>query len=978
MRSSAASKRYRFGLFEADPASGELLRQGVRVRVQDQPLRLLTILLERPGEVVSQEELREKLWPADTYVEFDGSLKAALKRLRAALGDSAENPIFIETLPKRGYRFIAPVAVEDSPAVVTEKSIPAPPVPPQSAVPEASVLSPEPQNWHRRDLIYAATVAAVLVVGLGWYALRHRSRPATTSLSQASQPIPIRKSVAVLGFHNASGRPDDAWLGTAISEMLSTELATGEKLRVVSGEEVANLRISSPWSQTSTLGRETTDRIGASLNSDVLVLGSYTAIGTAGNSQLRFDVSLQDARTGEVLTQIAQSGNVNDLFQVASGIGARLREQLGVPDIKNTEQAGVLASLPLDREGARFYALGVANLRDFDALAAKDLLEQAVRADPKFSLAHLMLSRAWARLGYEQKRKEEAKKALDLSIDLPRSERMLVEGNYYESLPNHEKAISTYHALFELFPDNIDYGLQLAAEQTAAGHGSQALQTIAQLRRLPSPASDDPRIDLTEERAVPANVPVELGLARSAMSKAQTQGKKLLYAQAEQIECVNLNYSDHPDQAVPACEDSYNLFQAAGNRLAAADSVRLLGDIQGTLGHSDQAIATYQKALRILQELGEHEKIGAILNNMAINFTNQGNLNRGEALYRQAKLHFEQAGDKLNTATTIGNIADILYLRGRLSDAEKLYRQAIEIGAEVDQPATYPWYRLADLKLTEGRVQEAHKLVQQAVDGLRGIQGSYQYLTAAMNVLGDVLKAEGNSDGARQQYQDALDIAKKAGEAYSVAESQVELSELALDEGHPDQAEPLLRAAIAEFEKEKSDPDSTSAYTELSRALLMEDKLEDARKAIQHATELSRTSPDPALKLPIAIQTARVMLAAVRGNERGHPTLAAVRQQLHFTSDIAKRLGYYRAECESRLALGEVEVKANPDLGRSELKRLAVEAHEHGMEQISRKATALAAGTGGTAMVVAPNLPRRLAFPSRCTNKPAILTPSSL
>ena len=102
-------RSYRFGLFEADPAIGELARQGVRVRLHDQPFRLLVILLECAGEVVSREELREKLWPPDTHVEFDGSLNAALKLLRAALGDSADNPIFIETLPKRGYRFVARV-----------------------------------------------------------------------------------------------------------------------------------------------------------------------------------------------------------------------------------------------------------------------------------------------------------------------------------------------------------------------------------------------------------------------------------------------------------------------------------------------------------------------------------------------------------------------------------------------------------------------------------------------------------------------------------------------------------------------------------------------------------------------------------------------------------------------------------------------------------------------------------------------------
>ncbi len=117
--------------------------------------------------------------------------------------------------------------------------------------------------------------------------------------------------------------------------------------------------------------------------------------------------------------------------------------------------------MPLDSEAARFYALGIAKLREFDALAAKDLLVEATKADPKFPLAHLMLARAWNQLGYEQKRKEEAKIALDLSTGFPRVDRMQVEGDYYESLPDHEKAASSYRALFELFPDSVEYGLQL-------------------------------------------------------------------------------------------------------------------------------------------------------------------------------------------------------------------------------------------------------------------------------------------------------------------------------------------------------------------------------------------------------------------------------------------------------------------------------------------------------------------------------------
>src|SRR5260221_14611613 len=105
--SSSRSKIARFGLFEADLEQRVLSKEGLRVRLQDQPFQVLVLLLERPGEIVTREEIRQKLWPADTYVAFDDGLNTAIKKLRLALGDSADNPRFIETVPRRGYRFLA-------------------------------------------------------------------------------------------------------------------------------------------------------------------------------------------------------------------------------------------------------------------------------------------------------------------------------------------------------------------------------------------------------------------------------------------------------------------------------------------------------------------------------------------------------------------------------------------------------------------------------------------------------------------------------------------------------------------------------------------------------------------------------------------------------------------------------------------------------------------------------------------------------
>lgn len=120
--------RYKFGLYEVNAMSGELFRDGRKLRMQEQPFQVLVALLEKPGEVVTREDLRQRLWPSDTFVDFDHSLNTAINKLRDALGDGAANPRFIETLPRRGYRFIAPVQLANAsiPAAAVE-DVPSPP-----------------------------------------------------------------------------------------------------------------------------------------------------------------------------------------------------------------------------------------------------------------------------------------------------------------------------------------------------------------------------------------------------------------------------------------------------------------------------------------------------------------------------------------------------------------------------------------------------------------------------------------------------------------------------------------------------------------------------------------------------------------------------------------------------------------------------------------------------------------------------------
>src|SRR5215475_7039580 len=179
---AASSKIYRFGLFETDVAKGTLTRNGIRVKLQDQPFRVLILLLERPGEIISRDELRQKVWPEGTYVDFDGSLNVILKKLRAAIDDDSDNPRFIETVPRRGYRFIAPVSAI-GPKSASDPT-PTKVVSDDSRVVSQVLRNAQPQvdssgelpfarqsrrlSAPSRGLIFAAAALILIPIGAGW------------------------------------------------------------------------------------------------------------------------------------------------------------------------------------------------------------------------------------------------------------------------------------------------------------------------------------------------------------------------------------------------------------------------------------------------------------------------------------------------------------------------------------------------------------------------------------------------------------------------------------------------------------------------------------------------------------------------------------------------------------------------------------------------------------------------------------------
>ena len=262
-------------------------------------------------------------------------------------------------------------------------------------------------------------IVLLVLAGIATYRWRALLAGRASAKSNAARPIIPRRSVAVLGFRNLPGRPDEDWLTTAFSEMLSTELAAGGRLRLVSEEDVSRAKRDLRIGDADTLAKSTLASLRINPGADIVVVGSCTPIEEKGQKLLRVDIRLQDTASGETIAEEAFTGDEESLFDVASQAGARLRARLGATPASAEAMNAARASLPSNQQAERLYAEGRAKLWDFEFLAARDLLVKAVAADPENAAAHVALADAWSALGYGATAQEQAKQALDLSQSCP-------------------------------------------------------------------------------------------------------------------------------------------------------------------------------------------------------------------------------------------------------------------------------------------------------------------------------------------------------------------------------------------------------------------------------------------------------------------------------------------------------------------------------------------------------------------------------
>ena len=934
----------RFALFEADLDQRLLTKNGNRVKLQDQPFQILKLLLERPGELVTREEIHQKLWAADTFVEFDDGLNTAIKKLRTALGDTADNPHFIETIPRRGYRFVAPVTSaslaepelltidpQDDLVIAARE---------QSRIVIETTTRPSSSPW---KLGVAMLVVLAAVGGGYFYRATHKTRASDQSSSPASlaASIKMRPSVAVLGFRNVTERPDKAWLGVALGQMLSTELAEGEQLRMISGEQIARASRDTPWEPGETLAKDSLARLRTSLSTDYVTMGSYTVMGDGDKSVIRLDVRLQDAIGGETIGEDSVTGNEAELFDLVSKAGSQLRQRLGIERASGTDVAQLKASLPSNLEAARLYSEGLAKLRVFDALAARDLLQKAVAIDPLHALSHIALADSWKALGYDAKARDEAKKGFDLSTNLSREDRLSVEGQYRLMTHEYPRAIEIYHALNSFFPDNLEYTLLLARAQTKGGQAKDGLQTVAAMRNLPALESRDPRIDLAESFAAETLSDFKRSQQASAAAaeKANSMGSRQLATSAKLTEAWAWNRLGDPDKSFAAYSAAFELAKAGGNPRDAAAAMHGMGYAYYAKGDLTSSLRSFESALADFRKIGAQWDVASSAHNLGMVLTDLGRLQLAKQRLDEALRIQRELNDDRGVASDLDDISNILLDLGQLDAAVTMKQEALQlfrrIGNRMGEGITLT--NLGEVLMAKGDLAGAKQVVDQSL----AVKQEIGYKSGAAYALVDLARlslVQDKLDEARTYAEQSLAIRSDLKDTNRIAEVQVTSAEILIEQGHPADAESRAVAAAATFEKAGNSSSAAIAQATVARALLAQSKTPAASVAADRAMTLSGKSEDLTVRFVARLASAEAQ-AANGKNQLAMKSFESIRQDAH-------RYGYVPYELEARLHQAEIQFHAgNKPAAHAISTELEKDASSHGFALIARKAADMASHT---------------------------------
>ncbi|HEV8442132.1 MAG TPA: winged helix-turn-helix domain-containing protein [Steroidobacteraceae bacterium] len=749
---------YCFGHCELDPRERRLRVHGQALTLSPKVFDTLVLLVERAGHVVSKEELMKALWPRGFVHE--SNLTKHIWLIRRALGDGEGESRFIETVPKLGYRFVAPVRRG------SEEVAAATPI---SSPPEAAATR---DRW-KVLLIPSAGAALLALVALAWWRADSGSHgPGRTATALDSN------AVAIVDFNNLSGNAKDAWLGPALKQMLATEVAASGRLHAIPDELARPASVGLPLPGAGGYAPASLTALRQRLGSHFVLSGGYVVSGSAESPTLRVDITAQDAEEGRAIASFTRQAAVSDLPNLLARLGDDLRRGFGEP-VDPATMKQVANVQPASAEIARHLGFALQALGEYDAARARDELLQTIAQSPGYAPAYLYLSRAWSMLGYTEKALAAANQAAQYSEGLPREQQLQIRAQRASLAGNVDEAVIARGELADLRHHNPDFRLQWIAALASAARYEQARSALIEARRLPE-LRGDPRLEITAANVEFARDSHAAALphARLAWEQARARGALALAAEAELLTGIAL---DQSTEAEPTLRRAAADFHALGNPHGEANAWQNLGNLQSNRNQISAARESYQRAMMIYQGIGDLGGEAAIYNNVSDLLWNAGDRDGTEAALRQALAIARQTSNDVRTAWTLTGLATVLADDSASDEAATMYREAIALDQKSGARAhlAFALSDYADLLRMGGQLTAAREACARARAAEQVLDASARTLAADFECA-QVDLDRGDVDGAAQSLGAIEKKAVAAQDTFYAANAQLLLGQIAI------------------------------------------------------------------------------------------------------------------------------------------------------------------------------------------------------
>lgn len=592
-------------------------------------------------------------------------------------------------------------------------------------------------------------------------------------------------------------------------------------------------------------------------------------------------------------------------------------------------------ALPANPGARDFYQRGREALTHYNAAQARDLLKQAVAAEPGFPLAHAALAEAWTRLGYPRKAADEAKAAFDaLPAGLSEAEQVLVQARYWETAGRWDLAIERYRSLWTRNPGNLEYGLSLAKALDQAGRGEKALDLLTTLKG----ASPDPRIDLEEADA--ASHLGQLERAGAAAERAQKKAEPVSRSLAALALLTQgqIGRKQHDSaRALSALSGANDIYIELGDLRGQAMVARVRASVFYDQGHLSEAKEGFQEALTLYRKVEDRSGEATALNDLAGVLGDQGHYAEAAPQFEKAARVLKETGNHLGEVQALGNFGLALGRKGEMAAGIERLQEAIamtrSLGFFSEQETQLQ--NLGVLYQLQPDLARARSTLEEAVQLADKIK-SRADSAASAEALGSVLAAQGDLDGAFERHQTAMEIRTKLNDP-GLAESRRGMAEVYLEQELPRQALPLAQKAAEVARGAGNTAEEAEDEALLARIHLALSDLPQARAAIDRAESLAAKGEHPSLQGSLALAAGCVLAGEGKTEE-------AVRR-LETVLAEQQKAGPSSLDLDLREALGEIQAsQGDRAKGRALLQAVEREARHLGVGLIAEKAAkALAA-----------------------------------